>query len=196
MTSPSESTPADLQREVEFSLYGAVTATRAVLPRCEAGAGTLLFTTGAGSINPVPMLGNVNAAAAGGNPQQPGVPRPGAGGAAGVGRVARLVAGDGGGDSGGWVEADGVADSDWGGGVGGCGRCSSGWDDALTQSQKDFEKDERWRAWWNSLQDADEVFAAIYVEDRQRVSHRVTRSKDASTSVLAYRNRKPGMPRI
>ena len=30
----------------------------------EAGAGTLLFTTGGGSVDPVPMLGNVNAAQA------------------------------------------------------------------------------------------------------------------------------------
>jgi short-subunit dehydrogenase len=30
----------------------------------EAGAGTLLFTTGGGSVHPVPMLGNVNAAGA------------------------------------------------------------------------------------------------------------------------------------
>ncbi|MET8401615.1 hypothetical protein [Streptomyces sp900116325] len=50
---------------MEFQLYGAIAATRAVLPAMrEAGAGTLLFTTGAGSINPVPMIGNVNAAAA------------------------------------------------------------------------------------------------------------------------------------
>ncbi|CAM5606291.1 hypothetical protein SANTM175S_01706 [Streptomyces antimycoticus] len=30
----------------------------------EAGAGTLLFTSGGGSVDPVPMLGNVNAAGA------------------------------------------------------------------------------------------------------------------------------------
>jgi hypothetical protein len=30
----------------------------------EAGTGTLLYTTGAGSIDPVPQVGNVNAAAA------------------------------------------------------------------------------------------------------------------------------------
>ncbi|MEV2212099.1 hypothetical protein AB0H86_11685 [Streptomyces sp. NPDC050997] len=30
----------------------------------EAGAGTLLYTTGAGSLDPVPLVGNVNAAAA------------------------------------------------------------------------------------------------------------------------------------
>lgn len=65
LTTPSESTSDDFQREMEFYLYGAAIATRAVLPRMrDAGAGTLLFTTGAGSIHPLPMLGNVNAAAA------------------------------------------------------------------------------------------------------------------------------------
>jgi NAD(P)-dependent dehydrogenase (short-subunit alcohol dehydrogenase family) len=65
MTTPSESTLTDFQQQFEFNLYGAVTAARAVLPAMrEAGSGTLLFTTGAGSINPVPMFGNVNAAAA------------------------------------------------------------------------------------------------------------------------------------
>ena len=50
---------------MDFQLYGAMTATRAVLPAMQqAGTGTLLFTTGAGSVDPVPMVGNVNAAAA------------------------------------------------------------------------------------------------------------------------------------
>jgi len=30
----------------------------------ETGAGTLLFTTGGGSVSPIPMMGNVNAASA------------------------------------------------------------------------------------------------------------------------------------
>ncbi|GAA2829803.1 SDR family NAD(P)-dependent oxidoreductase [Kribbella solani] len=65
MVTPSETTVDDLQPQVEYNLYGAVTAARAVLPAMrEAGAGTLLFTTGGGSVNPIPMLGNVNAAAA------------------------------------------------------------------------------------------------------------------------------------
>ncbi|MEV0553829.1 SDR family NAD(P)-dependent oxidoreductase [Streptomyces sp. NPDC050597] len=64
MATPSESTVENLQPQIEYNFYGAVTAARAVLPAMrEAGAGTLLFTTGGGSINPVPMLGNVNAAA-------------------------------------------------------------------------------------------------------------------------------------
>ncbi|MFJ2647682.1 SDR family NAD(P)-dependent oxidoreductase [Streptomyces sp. NPDC087420] len=62
---PSEVTVENLQPQIEYSFYGAVEAARAVLPAMrEAGAGTLLFTTGGGSVDPVPMLGNVNAAAA------------------------------------------------------------------------------------------------------------------------------------
>lgn len=63
--SPSASTVPDLQTQIEYNLYGAVTAARAVLPAMrDAGAGTLLFTTGGGSINPVPMFGNINPAQA------------------------------------------------------------------------------------------------------------------------------------
>lgn len=63
--SPSAATVADLQPQIEYNLYGAVTAARAVLPAMrEAGAGTLLFTSGSGSVNPIPMLGNINAAGA------------------------------------------------------------------------------------------------------------------------------------
>lgn len=62
---PSEVTVDNLQPQIEYNFYGAVTAAQAVLPTMrEADAGTLLFTTGGGSVNPVPMLGNVNAAAA------------------------------------------------------------------------------------------------------------------------------------
>lgn len=65
MAAPSDSTLENLQPQIEYYLYGAVEATRAVLPAMrEAGVGTLLFTTGGGSIDPFPMLGNVNAAAA------------------------------------------------------------------------------------------------------------------------------------
>ncbi|MGW0819588.1 SDR family NAD(P)-dependent oxidoreductase [Streptomyces viridiviolaceus] len=61
---PSESDVDNLQPQIEYTFYGAVTAARAVLPAMrEAGVGTLLFTTGGGSIDPVPMFGNVNAAA-------------------------------------------------------------------------------------------------------------------------------------
>jgi NAD(P)-dependent dehydrogenase (short-subunit alcohol dehydrogenase family) len=65
MTTPVETEPSHVQHEIEFQLYGAIAATKAVLPAMrEAGAGTLLYTTGAGSIDPVPQVGNVNAAAA------------------------------------------------------------------------------------------------------------------------------------
>ncbi|WP_327238370.1 SDR family NAD(P)-dependent oxidoreductase [Streptomyces sp. NBC_01317] len=62
---PSEVTVENLQPQIEYYLYGAVEAIRAVLPAMrEAGAGTLLFSSGGGSVDPIPMLGNVNAAAA------------------------------------------------------------------------------------------------------------------------------------
>ncbi|NGY64273.1 SDR family NAD(P)-dependent oxidoreductase [Lentzea sp. NEAU-D13] len=65
LTTPSQTTPDDVRREMDFNLYGAITATRAVLPAMrEAGAGTLLYSGGAGSIDPLPMLGNANAAQA------------------------------------------------------------------------------------------------------------------------------------
>lgn len=65
LTTPVETEPSHVQREIEFQLYGAIAATKAVLPAMrEAGTGTLLYTTGAGSIDPVPQVGNVNAAAA------------------------------------------------------------------------------------------------------------------------------------
>ncbi|KKD06686.1 SDR family NAD(P)-dependent oxidoreductase [Streptomyces sp. WM6386] len=64
MAVPSEVTVENLQPQIEYTLYGAVAAARAVLPAMRAaGAGTLLFTTGGGSVDPLPMLGNVNAAA-------------------------------------------------------------------------------------------------------------------------------------
>ncbi|WP_328223239.1 SDR family NAD(P)-dependent oxidoreductase [Streptomyces sp. NBC_00487] len=65
LAAPSEATVDDLQPQIEYVFYGAVAATHAVLPTMrEAGAGTLLFTTGGGSVDPLPMLGNVNAAGA------------------------------------------------------------------------------------------------------------------------------------
>lgn len=63
--SPSACTVADLQHQLEYNLYGALAATQAVLPAMRAAdRGTLLFTTGGGSVNPIPMLGNINAASA------------------------------------------------------------------------------------------------------------------------------------
>jgi NAD(P)-dependent dehydrogenase (short-subunit alcohol dehydrogenase family) len=65
LAAPSEATVDNLQPQIEYIFYGAVAAARSVLPAMrEAGAGTLLFTTGGGSVDPVPMLGNVNAASA------------------------------------------------------------------------------------------------------------------------------------
>ena len=65
LTAPAETEPSHVEFEMNFQLYGAITATQAVLPAMrETGAGTLLYTTGAGSIWPDPRVANVNAAAA------------------------------------------------------------------------------------------------------------------------------------
>ncbi|MFC5824560.1 SDR family NAD(P)-dependent oxidoreductase [Nonomuraea insulae] len=65
MAGPLETTPDNVQSQIEYYLYGAITAAAQVLPAMrEAGAGTLLFTTGGGSITPHPAMGNINAAAA------------------------------------------------------------------------------------------------------------------------------------
>lgn len=65
LAAASDTDVDNLQPQIEYTLYGAVTAARAVLPAMrEAGAGTLLFTTGGGSVHPNPMMGNVNAAGA------------------------------------------------------------------------------------------------------------------------------------
>ncbi|MEV7130529.1 SDR family oxidoreductase [Streptomyces sp. NPDC093260] len=65
LTPPSATDPSDVQWAMDLLLYGAIAATRAVLPAMrEAGAGTLIYTNGAGSIDPNPMLGNLNAAQA------------------------------------------------------------------------------------------------------------------------------------
>lgn len=65
LTTPSQSSPSHVQDQIDLQLYGAIAATQAVLPAMrDAGSGTLLYTTGAGSLDPVPAVGNVNAAAA------------------------------------------------------------------------------------------------------------------------------------
>ncbi|MFD7500934.1 SDR family NAD(P)-dependent oxidoreductase [Streptomyces sp. NPDC059850] len=65
LTAPAETEPSQVEFEMNFQLYGAIAATKAVLPAMRAsGAGTLLYTTGAGSIEPDPRVANVNAAAA------------------------------------------------------------------------------------------------------------------------------------
>ncbi|HEY6791649.1 MAG TPA: SDR family NAD(P)-dependent oxidoreductase [Trebonia sp.] len=59
-------TPENIQRQVEYYVYGGVTAAQAVLPRMlERGSGTLLFTTGASSLLPFPQMGNIGIGAAG-----------------------------------------------------------------------------------------------------------------------------------
>ncbi|WP_329370959.1 SDR family NAD(P)-dependent oxidoreductase [Streptomyces sp. NBC_01483] len=65
LTAPATTDPSHVEFEMNFQLYGAIAATQAVLPAMrEAGSGTLLYTTGAGSIWPDPRVANVNAAAA------------------------------------------------------------------------------------------------------------------------------------
>jgi NAD(P)-dependent dehydrogenase (short-subunit alcohol dehydrogenase family) len=65
MVDVREVTVENTQPQIEYYLYGAITAAQQVLPdMLAAGSGTLLFTTGAGSVTPIPMLGNVNVAAA------------------------------------------------------------------------------------------------------------------------------------
>jgi NADP-dependent 3-hydroxy acid dehydrogenase YdfG len=47
----------NLQPQIECTCYGAITATRAVLPAMlAAGTGTLLYTTGASSVTPAPVF--------------------------------------------------------------------------------------------------------------------------------------------
>jgi short-subunit dehydrogenase len=50
-------TVTNLEPQIESICYGAITATRAVLPAMlAAGAGTLLYTTGASSVTPAPVF--------------------------------------------------------------------------------------------------------------------------------------------
>ena len=59
-------TTENLQPQIDFYLGGALTAVGAVLPdMIAAGTGTVIVTTGGGSISPAPFLGNINIAAAG-----------------------------------------------------------------------------------------------------------------------------------
>lgn len=54
---------ASLVPQLEFYLHGGITAVQQVLPEMiKAGKGTVIVTTGGGSITPVAMLGNVNIA--------------------------------------------------------------------------------------------------------------------------------------
>jgi NAD(P)-dependent dehydrogenase (short-subunit alcohol dehydrogenase family) len=56
-TGPLDVTVDNLRPQVESTCYGAVTATRAVLPAMlAAGTGTLLYTTGGSSVTPAPVF--------------------------------------------------------------------------------------------------------------------------------------------
>jgi len=58
-----EVTVESIQPQIEFYVYGAVTAVQQVLPgMLERGSGTLLFTTGASSVLPFPPFGNIGIA--------------------------------------------------------------------------------------------------------------------------------------
>jgi len=61
-----ETTVDDVRGPLEFSVLGAVAATRAVIgPMREAGSGTILFTTGGAAINPYPLRAGVGISFAG-----------------------------------------------------------------------------------------------------------------------------------
>jgi NAD(P)-dependent dehydrogenase (short-subunit alcohol dehydrogenase family) len=63
---PTEVSIANIQPQIDFYIYGAITAVEQVLPDMLArGSGTLLFTTGGSSINPTPMFANIGIASAG-----------------------------------------------------------------------------------------------------------------------------------
>jgi len=65
MTGVLELTVETLRPQIEGCCYGAITATRAVLPAMvSAGAGTLLYTTGASAVVPTPWAGTAGAAGA------------------------------------------------------------------------------------------------------------------------------------
>jgi len=62
---PLDVTVENLQPQIDFYLHGAITAIREVLPdMLSAGEGTVLVSTGASSVHPHPMMGNVGPAAA------------------------------------------------------------------------------------------------------------------------------------
>jgi len=61
-----ETTVDDLRGPLEFSVLGAVAATRAVIgPMLDAGRGTILFTTGGAAVNPYPLRAGVGVSFAG-----------------------------------------------------------------------------------------------------------------------------------
>ena len=58
--------PDNVQPQIDFYIYGAINAAQQVIPdMVQRGEGTILFTTGGGSVTPTPRLANINLAAAG-----------------------------------------------------------------------------------------------------------------------------------
>jgi NADP-dependent 3-hydroxy acid dehydrogenase YdfG len=65
MTGVLDVTVENLRPQIESSCYGAITATRTVLPAMvAAGTGTLLYTTGASAVTPTSWAGSAGAAGA------------------------------------------------------------------------------------------------------------------------------------
>ncbi|WP_019926196.1 SDR family oxidoreductase [Nocardia sp. BMG111209] len=65
MTGVLDVTVENLRPQIEGACYGAITATRAVLPAMlAAGTGTLLYTTGASAVTPTPWAGTAGVAGA------------------------------------------------------------------------------------------------------------------------------------
>ncbi|GAA3845876.1 SDR family NAD(P)-dependent oxidoreductase [Saccharothrix violaceirubra] len=65
MTGVLDVTVENLRPQIEGSCYGAITATRTVLPAMmAAGTGTLLYTTGASAVVPTPWAGSAGASGA------------------------------------------------------------------------------------------------------------------------------------
>ena len=65
MIDPLDATVESMCSATETMLFGAVAAVQSVLPTMrEKGTGTVLFTAGTGSIDPVPFFGTLNAAQA------------------------------------------------------------------------------------------------------------------------------------
>jgi hypothetical protein len=64
------------------------------------------------------------------------------------------------------------------------GTSSEAWGQSHHLAAQDFTHDPEWIAWWKSIDDEDDVFAAIYIEDRQKSMHRVTRSRNGPSISL------------
>ncbi|SNT62921.1 short chain dehydrogenase [Asanoa hainanensis] len=65
LAGPLDVSVANVQPHLDFYVHGAITATGQVLPdMLERGSGTLLYTTGPGSVRPTPSMGNVALACA------------------------------------------------------------------------------------------------------------------------------------